>query len=150
MREIYMTLFGTTYILLCFGLASLITQCKSTPGPKEYQVIYQYLNDTICEHDKRIGKIALCFDKLYKFDTISIYINDKLIEEQVIKTNEKIGYARLVELGNLDVIDFLQFAINESQKISIDCNINNQIFIISKEGNDKIIIKSVCVLPRYF
>ena len=109
---------------------------------REYHVKIQYFN---CKHDtafidRRNGIVAFDFLGLFKNDTLTICVNNKRLIKEVLNTDEVTGSALLVEIDSLKNIKEIRLKINNEKEAIIQCDHDNQLFIVTQK-EDTLMIK---------
>jgi hypothetical protein len=96
--------------------------------------------------DKRNGIVAFEFLNYFKNDTIILSINNQRFIKEVLTTDEVTGNALLIEVDSLKNIDEVNIVLNSKNKTVINCNNENQLFVVTKKDKN-LLIKSVSFFP---
>ncbi len=137
--------FRRIILLLVFTML-LPSGCKDR-SHNYYHVKVQYYNGKEDPFiDKRNGIVAFEFLNYFKNDTIILSINNQRFIKEVLTTDEVTGNALLIEVDSLKNIDEVNIVLNNKNRTVINCNNENQLFVVTKKDKN-LLIKSVSFFP---
>ena len=90
--------------------------------------------------------MAFEFLHYFKNDTLILSINNQRFIEEVLTSDEVAGNALLIGVDSLKNIDEVNLILNSKNKTVINCNNENQLFVVTKKDKN-ILIKSVSFFP---
>lgn len=123
--------------------------CKPHGKENSYKTYVNYIvNPEKSKIDKRNGEVVLVFTSYFKNDNIVVEINNQTILHENLVTEDVTGLAKILKLGKIDKIKILELSLNRGKKVQLNCNSENQLFIISLV-NDTLKINSVKYLPSF-
>ncbi len=112
--------------------------------------IITYISDTTSIHnDKRNDTVAIYFISFFDQDTVEIYVNGSFFSKQIISTDEMVGSAFLLQIGPSKKVKKIGVKINRKNIITLNCDMNNQLFLVNKINNDTVRIKAVTSFPSF-